>query len=187
MEILEVATETSTLLAEMSRIADARHHDPFSILGPHNVGFQTEVRVYIPNAREVRIADGDRIMQRLGESDFFTWRGDANELPPFYRIAWVDDENREHIYHDPYCFPVQISDFDLHLFSEGKLQQAYNIFGAHTHEIEGKAGILYSVWAPNAERVSVVGEFNQWDGRRHPMRVRGNSGVWELFIPDLQV
>ena len=72
------------------------------------------------------------------------------------------------------------------MFAEGTHRHAYRFLGAHVHEIDGVGGILFAVWAPNAERVSVVGDFNHWDGRRHPMRVRGGSGVWELFVPDLE-
>lgn len=181
---METTVELNSLAGDMVRISDARHHDPFAVLGRHSLDNQVEVRVYIPGASEVRIADGDRLMQRVPDTDFFEWRGESASLPKYYRLTWRDNEHREHIAHDPYCFSAQISEFDLHLFSEGKLHKAYNVFGAHSHEVDGIAGVLYCVWAPNAERVSVVGGFNQWDGRRHPMRVRGNSGVWELFIPD---
>ena len=75
---------------------------------------------------------------------------------------------------------------DLHLFNEGRHHHAYRLLGARVHEADGTAGVLFAVWAPNAERVSVVGDFNRWDGRVHPMRNRGQSGVWELFIPDLE-
>jgi len=100
-------------------------------------------------------------------------------------LTWLD-AGHEHIAHDPYSFPPQLSEFDLHLFSEGKHRHAYRILGAHVHAVDEVPGILFAVWAPNAERVSVVGDFNQWDGRRHPMRVRGGGGVWELFLPDLE-
>ena len=87
--------------------------------------------------------------------------------------------------HDPYAFPNVVSDFELHLFAEGKLFRAYDLLGAHVQTIKGVIGVRFVVWAPNAMRVSVVGDFNGWDGRRHPMRSRGGSGLWELFIPDI--
>jgi 1,4-alpha-glucan branching enzyme len=90
------------------------------------------------------------------------------------------------VFHDPYSFKPQLSDFDLHLFSAGKHLHIYRILGAHHKTIDGIDGILFATWAPNATRVSVIGDFNQWDGRRHPMRSRGGSGVWELFIPGLK-
>ncbi len=173
------------LSPELQKIAEARHHDPFSVLGRHKNNGITEVRAFLPYAVEVTLAEGERSLQRIEGSDFFTWRGDATDLPERYRLIWRDKELREHISHDPYSYPAQISDFDLHLFGEGKHLHAYRILGAHAHEVDGTAGVLFAVWAPNAERVSVVADFNRWDGRCHPMRVRGGSGVWELFIPDI--
>ncbi len=171
--------------SEFERITQARHHDPFSVLGRHLENEQELVRAYMPNADEVTIAEGNLPLQRVNDSDLFEWRGTPGTVPDHYRLLWRDGGHHEHIAHDPYSFPPQVSDFDLHLFGEGRHRHAYRILGSHTHEVDGIAGILFAVWAPNAERVSVVGEFNQWDGRRHPMRVRGGSGVWELFVPDL--
>ncbi len=171
------------LEAELLRISEARHHDPFSVLGSHAEGEGVIVRAYIPNAEEVRIAEGNLPMNRLSGSDHFEWRGAS--IPLHYSLIWRDQFHREHIARDPYTFPPQLGDLDLHLFGEGRHRHACNVLGAREHEAEGVAGILFAVWAPNAERVSVVGDFNGWDGRRHPMRVRGGSGIWELFIPDL--
>jgi 1,4-alpha-glucan branching enzyme len=171
---------------ELLRIREARHHDPFSLLGRHDENGQALVRVFNPQALEVSIVEGDLRLERLPNSDFFEWRGDGNALPPRYRLIWRDTEHREHINHDPYSYDSQISDFDLHLFREGRHHYAYRFLGAHEHEVDGVAGILFALWAPNAERVSVVGNFNSWDGHRHPMRVRPDGGIWELFIPDLE-
>ena len=93
----------------------------------------------------------------------------------------ADDVER----HDPYAFPPLLTDFDLHLFAEGRHYRAYDMMGAHVRTVEGVAGVHFVVWAPNALRVSVVGDFNGWDGRSHPMQVRGGTGLWELFIPDI--
>ena len=87
--------------------------------------------------------------------------------------------------HDTYAFPPLLSDFDLYLMGEGTHYQKYEKMGAHPVVVDGVAGVQFGVWAPNAMRVSVVGDFNQWDGRTHPMRNRGPSGVWELFVPGL--
>lgn len=176
---------TELLDVELQRLLEARHHDPFSLLGRHLEGDQTRVRVLLPNVASVRIAEGDRAMKRIPNSDLFEWCGDGQDLPPHYSLIWCDANQREHIARDPYSFPPQLADFDLHLFGEGRHRHAYRFLGSHEWQIDGVAGVLFAVWAPNAERVSVVGEFNQWDGRHHPMRVRGGSGVWELFIPDL--
>ncbi len=181
------AKKTSQISDELQSIIDARHHDPFSILGKHSKNNQTTVRAYIPHAEDVTIAEGNFKMQRIPETDIFVWEG-KETLPDRYRFIWRDKASlHEHITYDPYCFPPQLTDFDRHLFNEGKHRHAYRILGAHTHEADGVGGVLFAVWAPNAERVSVVGDFNRWDGRMHPMRVHGSSGIWELFIPNTEV
>jgi len=169
---------------DFERITQARHHDPFSVLGRHREDGSDLIRAYLPRADEVSIAEGNLRLERISDTDLFEWRGDAGGIPEHYHLVWRH-AGYEHIAHDPYNFPPQLSDFDLHLFAEGRHRHAYRILGAHVHAVDEVPGILFAVWAPNAERVSVVGDFNQWDGRRHPMRVRGGSGVWELFIPDL--
>ncbi len=171
--------------ADLKRISEARHHDPFAILGRHPEDEGVLVRAFIPGAEDVRIADVEMPMTRLPGSDHFEWRGDGKILPAHYSLAWHDRDKRQHIAHDPYTFPPQIGDLDLYLFGEGRHRHANRFMGAHEHEVDGVAGVLFAVWAPNAERVSVVGDFNNWDGRRHAMRVRGSSGIWEVFIPDL--
>ncbi|HEX8978519.1 MAG TPA: 1,4-alpha-glucan branching protein GlgB [Parasulfuritortus sp.] len=177
--------ENSYLDDERLRISEARHHDPFAVLGRHQDGAAVVLRAYIPLAAEVRVAEGGMTLSRLPDSDHFEWRGDGQNLPAHYSLIWRDQNQREHIARDPYTFAPQIGDLDLHLFAEGRHRHGFRFLGAHEHEADGVAGVLFAVWAPNAERVSVVGDFNDWDGRRHPMRVRGGSGVWELFIPDL--
>ena len=171
---------------DLRKIAEARHHDPFSVLGRQAKGGETVVRAHFPDCSQVTIAEGELPMQRIPGTDIFEWRGDATEVPERYRLIWRDNGQREHITHDPYAFPAQISEFDLHLLGEGKHWHAYRILGAHPKVVDEVGGVLFAVWAPNAERVSVVGDFNRWDGRIHPMRVRGGSGIWELFIPDLE-
>ena len=173
------------LQAELERITNARHHDPFAVLGKHAENGEDLVRVHLPDVAEVAIAEGNLPLERIPDTDLFEWRGASGTVPDHYRLIWRDSGHREHIAHDPYSFPPQLTDFDLHLFGEGRHRHAYRFMGAHPHEVGGVAGVLFAVWAPNAERVSVIGDFNRWDGRRHPMRVRGGSGVWELFIPEL--
>jgi 1,4-alpha-glucan branching enzyme len=171
--------------ADFDSITEARHHDPFAVLGRHSTPEGVSVRIFLPHASEVRIEEGQWPLQRRGDRGLFEWRGPASSLPPNYRLRWRDTEQQEHVTHDPYSFAPQISDFDLHLFGEGNHWHAYRFLGAHERVVDGVSGILFAVWAPNAARASVVGDFNRWDGRCHPMRVRGGSGVWELFIPDL--
>jgi 1,4-alpha-glucan branching enzyme len=179
------STKPSKLDDELQRIVDVRHHDPFAVLGRHPDGTRTVVRAHLPHAREARIAEGGLELTRVPDTDLFEWHGDGAPLPAHYSLIWRDEGQREHIARDPYTFTPQVGDLDLYLFGEGRHRHAYRFLGAHEHQVDGVGGVLFAVWAPNAERVSVVGDFNRWDGRCHPMRVRGGSGVWELFIPDL--
>lgn len=176
----------SQLTNDLQRIIEARHHDPFAVLGRHPQGEgNVLVRTYLPHAAEATLVEPNQQLQRVSDTGIFEWHGPADAVPERYRLRWRDDQQHEHITHDPYCFPPQLPDLDLHLFGEGKHWHAYRFLGSHLKEADGVAGVLFAVWAPNAERVSVVGDFNRWDGRVHPMRVRGGSGVWELFIPNL--
>lgn len=166
-------------------IIDARHHDPFAVLGQHPDGEGVVVRAFLPRAQQVQVEDGPEL-QRIPDTDMFEGRSASTGLKPRYRLRWTDQEGRQHLEYDPYCFPPQLQDYDIHLFGEGKHWHIYRHLGAHVREVEGVRGVLFATWAPNAERVSVVGGFNHWDGRCHPMRVRGGSGVWELFIPGVE-
>ncbi len=168
----------------MQRIADARHHDPFAVLGKHPTEDGCVIRAFLPYATEASV-EGTLPMTRIENSDFFEWRGPWESVPDRYRLMWRDHWNYDHVAYDPYCFPPQLGDLDLHLYGEGKHWHSYRFLGSHPRVVDGVAGVLFAVWAPNAERVSVVGNFNRWDGRVHPMRVRGGSGVWELFIPNI--
>ena len=168
------------------RILEARHHDPFEVLGRHQVGGRDRVRVFLPDAVSALLPDIGAMMRRVPDTAFFEWEGPAGALPERYRVEWEDAAGMRHSAFDPYAFPPQIADFDLHLFGEGRHWHAYRFLGAHPRVVDEVPGVQFAVWAPNAARVSVVGDFNRWDGRRHPMRVRGGSGVWELFIPGLE-
>jgi 1,4-alpha-glucan branching enzyme len=167
---------------EMERIAAARHHDPHSFLGPHRVNGVTVVRAYLPGTRVARLSDG-RPFTRVGSSDLFELQAPAVDAHP--RIVCTDDlgHTRERV--DPYSFPPTLQDTDLELFASGHHVEAWRMLGAHPSSYDGVPGVRFAVWAPNAERVSVVGPFCDWDGRRLPMRVLGSSGVWELFVPGL--
>ena len=181
-----LATHTRQVLTpELQSIVEARHHDPFSVLGKHRTDGEEVVRVFLPGAKEVFLADIDTAMTRLPNTDLFIWQGPPETVPEHYRLEWYDQLNRQHIDYDPYSFPAQVPDFDLYLFAQGKHWNVYRVLGAHPREVASVSGILFAVWAPNAQRVSVVGDFNHWDGRTHTMRSRGSSGVWELFLPEL--
>lgn len=174
--------------APLQHIAEARHHDPFEVLGPRKSKGQTQVRIFLPHAKNAHIQGPqlDEPMQHIPGSDFFEWSGKSNKLPRHYQIRWLDEYDQEHSYFDPYAFSPQVQDFDLHLFCEGRHWHAYRFLGAHPHIVDDISGVQFAVWAPNAERISIVGDFNRWDGRIHPMRNRGSSGIWELFIPGLE-
>jgi 1,4-alpha-glucan branching enzyme len=174
---------------EVEAIVGGYHGDAFRILGPHAVkkkGGQArwEVRAFLPHADSAEVVAGDAVcpMVKKHTSGFFcaTLSGD----PRPYRIQARLYDGAAIDFEDPYRFPPLISDFDLHLHSEGTLNEAYNTLGAHVVESGGIKGVRFAVWAPNAENVTVAGDFNQWDTRRHPIRHR-NGGVWELFIPEL--
>ncbi|MBS1202139.1 MAG: 1,4-alpha-glucan branching enzyme [Chromatiaceae bacterium] len=169
----------------LQRIVAARHHDPFEVLGRHVTGTRATVRAFLPQAERARIVEAGVDLARIEGTDLFTWEGEAAKVPERYRIERVDKGGGRISAYDPYCFPQQLGDFDLHLFGEGRHWHAYRFLGSHVTEVEKVSGVQFAVWAPNAERVSVVGDFNDWDGRAHPMRVRGGSGVWELFIPGI--
>ena len=169
----------------IAALLEARHGDPFAILGRHPIAGGISVRALRPGAAVMRIEDGPTL-DRVGDTALFEWHGSSDALAPHYRLQWLDEHGQWHSACDPYTFAPQLADFDLHLFGEGRHRHAQRLLGARCHRVEGIDGVLFSVWAPNAERVSLVGDWNGWDGRVHPMRVRGGSGVFELFIPGIE-
>jgi len=171
----------------IQRLLEARHHDPFEVLGHHPWGEGTVVRVYLPAAHEVTLCCGAERwpMQRYQQSPMFEWFGNECPLGCRYTLEWQDAAGNTHQLHDPYSFLPILGEAGLNQFAHGQHYRAYQVLGAHCCHHQDVGGVRFAVWAPNAERVSVVGDFNQWDGRCHPMRNRGGSGVWELFVPDL--
>ena len=184
--------KTSLSTDEISRIVYADHYDPFQVLGAHVVSWQgrqaVAIRAMLPHAQEAHVLaeDGQAYeMARVHPDGLFEGIcADRSELFG-YRLQVTDHNGNEHVIIDPYSFWPMLSDYDLQLLGEGNHYQSYEKLGAHTMDVGGVAGTLFAVWAPDAQRVSVVGDFNAWDERRHPMRVRGGSGVWELFIPGI--
>lgn len=171
---------------EFDAIAHAHHHDPFKILGNHRIQKQPFLIIYAPDSNELSITKSNISTTRLStNSDFYICNNNIENIEEHYLINRTDNYNNVISYYDPYSFKPQLSDFDLDLFSAGKHLHIYRILGAHPKTIDGIDGVLFATWAPSASRVSITGDFNDWDGRRHPMRSRGNSGVWELFIPGL--
>jgi 1,4-alpha-glucan branching enzyme len=144
------------------------------------------VRVFLPRTGKVFLQSERRPMQRIGDTDLFEYVGDLADLPRHYQLLVEDSYGQRRTQYDPYSFAPQIDDAELAAFNTGTHTAAYRFLGANARTVAGIDGTLFALWAPNAERVSVVGDFNEWDGRCHPMRVRGQSGVWELFLPLLR-
>jgi len=171
----------------LSRLQAGTHHDPFQFLGCHPIAKGWEVRVWLPSA-ETATLEQKYPLQRYPNSDLFTVRLSAAQkkvLAQHYQVQWQEKDGSEHQVVSPYSFMPQLGELDLHLCAEGRHWHIYQFLGANPKIVDGVAGVLFAVWAPSANRVSVVGDFNGWHGLRHPMRVRGDSGIWELFIPGL--
>lgn len=173
--------------ADVEAIVGGTHCDPFSVLGLHGGRNDTSLCVFLPGATSVLALDpdtGDEIaLEKLHKAGFFGASVPAG-FSERYRLR-VTRDGQPHEIEDPYRFGPILGEVDLHLFGEGSHLRLYEKMGAHLIEHDGVAGVSFAVWAPNAKRVSVVGSFNDWDGRHHPMR-RHDAGVWELFIPALQ-
>ncbi|MDY3049600.1 MAG: 1,4-alpha-glucan branching protein GlgB [Rothia sp. (in: high G+C Gram-positive bacteria)] len=162
-------------------LATGRHPDPFKVLGPSQDGRQ--LLVHIPGAHRVwAVNDTDRKQLARPWQDLPLFTGPSL---PYYRleIQWPDGKREER--EDPYRFGPVLGEIDEHLINEGTHESLWTALGAHLIEHEGVSGVHFALWAPNAQRVSVVGGFNDWNGLAHPMRLRGSSGVWEIFIPGL--
>jgi len=168
-----------------------RYSDPFWLLGPHlqEDGPAVVIRACHPAAERVAVVRRDTgavaPMQRRHPSGFFeaVFTGEPAIFDYRLRVAYYGGHVLE--LDDPYRYGRVISDYDLHLHAEGSLLRAYDHLGAHPIRFGEAEGVHFAVWAPNAERVSVVGDFNGWDGRVHAMRSLGSTGVWEIFVPGL--
>ena len=172
--------------AVVEALIAGRYADPFAILGPHVGPAGRIVRTLQPGASAVQVLDrktGQVIADLTPEGGEGFFSGVASGSAPYrLRIEWpLGVQETE----DPYSFGLVLGDLDLHLFSQGAHWKLSERLGAAPVTFEGVDGVRFAVWAPNARRVSVVGSFNSWDGRRHPMRLRAEAGVWELFIPRL--
>ncbi|HEX3441845.1 MAG TPA: 1,4-alpha-glucan branching protein GlgB [Pseudolabrys sp.] len=170
----------SQLTSLARQVIAGRHSDPFHYLGPHTENDETVVRVFLPDASGV-VAIGEREEHELARIDPAGLFEGPLDNPSRYRLRARFGENVVEM-EDPYRFPPVLSEFDLYLLGEGNHLRLYDKLGAHPMVLDGVSGVAFVTWAPNAQRVSVVGDFNFWDGRRHAMRVRGN-GYWEIFVP----
>lgn len=169
----------------LKRILKAKHHDPFSFLGCHGVDGVFVYRTFLPQASEVSIQLENKwiALEKIHTDGLF----ETTSKKPFKSPCLLKVTAGESTFelYDPYTFKSSLTQDELYLFGEGRLLQAYKTLGAQCRIQEGIAGVRFAVWAPNAERVSVTGNFNNWDGRVHSMRAHGSSGVWDIFIPHL--
>lgn len=183
---MDKSVSHSSLDSDTLKIIHAKHHDPFSVLGLHTFEGKDQIKVFMPYAETVRLGAKGPEFKRIEGTDLFVCTSPSTlDEDEHNQLYWVDKQGHEHIDYDPYDFGPVMSEFDQHLFGEGKHWHIYRKLGAHLHTMDDIHGVHFAVWAPNAGRVSVVGDFNQWDGRCHPMRSLGNSGIWEIFIPGL--
>ncbi|CAD7038181.1 1,4-alpha-glucan branching protein GlgB [Pseudorhizobium halotolerans] len=183
--------ERAELLANLDygalhALVEGRHGDPFSILGRHPVGDTHVVRALLPGATAVDVVDADSDaviarMEQVFQGGLFA--ADIGSHGTYrFQIHWPDAVQETE---DPYSFGLLLGELDLHLIAQGTHYDLARALGAQPIEVEDVSGVRFAVWAPNARRVSVVGDFNAWDGRRHPMRLRASAGIWELFVPRL--
>ena len=176
----------------VAAIVEGRHGDPFAVLGMHGgEGAPLSVRVFWPGAESVAVHDrtsGKAVatLERLHPGGFFFGAVPGRDKRFAYRLS-LSTQDASWEAEDPYRFPPVLGDMDIYLMAEGSHRRIYEKLGAHPATMEGVAGVTFAVWAPNAKRVSVVGDFNQWDGRRNPMRKRVEAGVWEFFLPGVDV
>jgi 1,4-alpha-glucan branching enzyme len=185
---------------EIAALLHGSHSDPFRVLGPHRAGEDLVIRIFRPEAKEVQVVaanDHSKVFpaDRLHIEGLYQATV-PNESRDFsYLLKVIAFDGSEQLLRDPYSYGPIMGEVDLHLFAEGNHQRLYDKFGAHLREIGpptlgsgaagGERGVYFAVWAPNAARVSVVGDFNFWDGRVHSMRKLQPSGVWEIFVPGI--
>jgi 1,4-alpha-glucan branching enzyme len=195
-------TTEKALARSIDALVSGRNTDPFALLGPHPVSGGWAIRFFLPWAAEASISLNSLAADRppvamakvvdavklrpegFFEATFLSSQTTA-PAPASYKIHFVTYHGEQHEVYDTYAFPYSISEFDLYLMGEGRHYDTYEKLGAHVVMHEGVTGVHFAVWAPSARRVSVVGDFNRWDGRVDVMRPRGSSGIWELFVPEL--
>lgn len=183
---------TTANIVELYEIVNSEHRNPHHILGMHEVEVDGKkavaVRAFIPQADSISVIDDKNPklkynMKKIHNDGFFETVLLNRKKCFRYQLNIVDYQGNKWSVYDPYNFNPYISDLDKYLFGQGTHYKIYEKLGAHPINMDGIDGVLFAVWAPNAKRVSVIGDFNGWDGRRHTMRCLENSGIWELFIP----
>ncbi|MBN2495066.1 MAG: 1,4-alpha-glucan branching protein GlgB [Deltaproteobacteria bacterium] len=191
-----MASDIHPLLAEVDSgllrsLLDDHCGDPHALLGAHamrtRAGKGLCVRAYHPDARRAELLVSGKAleMEPVERGLFAVFVPGARHAELDYTIRFTFSDGAEHTRQDPYRFMPTLGDVDLHLAGEGRHLRLYEKMGAHLRTVDGVDGVSFSVWAPNARRVSLIGNFNNWDGRLYPMRLMGASGIWELFVPGL--
>lgn len=176
-------------LNDAAMVAKGDHRDPFGWLGLHSVpGKGSVIRTFQPNAKHVWVVDQEtgkaHSLNRIHPDGVYVGEVAKPPFPYHLRVEW--DTGATQDLEDAYRFAPILGELDIHLLAEGTHLRTYEKMGAHPRRVDGIDGVEFAVWAPNARRVSVVGTFNNWDGRRHPMRLRHEAGIWEIFIPGLK-
>jgi len=182
------ATETTGL----DLIIQGDHPDPFAFLGmqvSEDAASNIVVRAFVPEAEQLWVVEAGKPdtslpMHKVHDGFFEVVMHNRHDRFP-YRLRAANARGDTWEFHDPYSFPPLLSDYDLHLLKEGTHYRNYEKLGSHVRVIDGVRGVHFAVWAPNAKRVSLIGDFNHWDGLRHPMRFHPGAGIWEIFIPGL--
>jgi len=177
----------------ITALVQGRHQQPHDLLGQHLEPGGLRIRVLKPLAQSVRVRFEDEkelVLEHEAEGVWTAVRADAVRTMDYrLLVAWADGV--EHQQDDPYRFAPTLGEVDLHLVNEGRHEQLWTVLGARLHDYDGPMGhvrgVSFAVWAPRAKAVRVIGDFNDWDGRVHPMRLIGSSGVWELFVPEVGV
>src|SRR5215472_3678095 len=175
-----------SLAPALQAVIEGRSLDPFAVLGRHRSASGDLIRVMLPGAFAVTAFARDEPSLRtelrpMRNSGLFVGPSPGSG-PYLLRIDWGGPIQETE---DPYSFEPLLGELDVHLLAEGKHRDLAGCLGAHQMIVDGVPGVRFAVWAPNARRVSVVGDFNTWDGRRHQMRLRHEAGVWEIFVPRL--
>jgi 1,4-alpha-glucan branching enzyme len=175
-----------TVTDEVERVVRREHADPHHVLGAHAENGGVVVRAYRPNADRLRVlVEGQEPveLEQRHPAGIFEGVVPKATLPLRYRLEVAYPDGGVYELDDPYSFLPTLGELDLHLAREGRHEELYEKLGAHVHEVDGVTGTAFAVWAPNARSISVVGDFNNWDGRLHAMRTLGQTGIWELFVP----
>jgi 1,4-alpha-glucan branching enzyme len=177
-----------SVATEIELLVTGRHADPHHLLGAHPQNGGLVVRAFRPSAERIRVRPDGREpveLEQTHPAGLFEGVVEGAKAPLRYELEVAYPDGNTFTLRDPYSFLPTIGELDVHLAGEGRHEEIYERLGAHVRELDGVVGTAFAVWAPNARSISVVGDFNLWDGRLHPMRSLGSSGIWELFVPDV--